>query len=153
MDRRFNTPESFWQRVVRAGADECWEWQGGRDGKSYGRVGFERKASQPAQRVAWRLTYGPIPEGMVICHHCDNPPCCNPSHLFAGTQRDNIADRHAKGRTVNPPSRAKLTDAQVREVRRLYAGGLTQVEIASRFPVSRGNLSKIINRRLYAHVR
>lgn len=142
-----NTPDTFWRRVARLSTHECWEWQGRRNEKGYGVIGWNGKPSVGAHRIAWTLTNGAIPEGMCVLHRCDNPP-----HLFIGTQRENIADRDSKGRTVDPPSRAKLTDDQVRELRRLYESGITQVELAKRFPVSRGNLSKILNRRSYTHV-
>jgi len=148
-DRRVTTAENFWARV-RMG-DGCWEWQGRCDDKGYGAVGFRSRPAR-AHRVAWILAHGEIAPEFVVCHSCDNPPCCNPAHLFLGTQIENIADRHAKGRTVPPPSRAKLTDEQVHELRDLYAAGWTQTRLAARFPVSRGNISKILNRRLYSHV-
>lgn len=125
----------------------CVVWTGRRDEKGYGRAGRRK-----AHRVAWETANGPIPTGLCVLHRCDNPPCCNPAHLFLGTQLDNVRDREAKGRGVAPPSRAKLTDAQVREMRRLYALGETQIKLAKKYPVSRGNLSKIVNGRLYSHV-
>ena len=75
----------------------CMEWMGSRDELGYGDVGFRGK-STGAHRVAWELKHGPIPHGMCICHHCDNPPCVNPDHLFLGTHRDNAIDRFSKGR-------------------------------------------------------
>lgn len=76
----------------------CWEWQAGRS--SVWGYGSARVAGRtvPAHRLSWQLTYGDIPAGMVVCHACDNPPCVRPSHLFLGTQRDNIQDSLAKGR-------------------------------------------------------
>ncbi len=118
----------------------CDEWSGYRNEKGYGIINGRR-----AHRVAWEEANGPIPEGMVVCHSCDNPPCVNPSHLFVGTQQENIADRHAKGRTVNPPSRRKLTERQVSIMRILYRHGDTQQSLAGLFQVSRGNVSKIVN--------
>ena len=128
---------------------DCIEWSGRRNEKGYGYTGNRRRA----HRVAWEVVNGAIPDGLCVLHRCDNPPCVRVEHLFLGTQRENIADRQAKGRTVNPPSRRKLTDEQVRQIRAEYDGGLvTQQALAERWDVSRGNLSRILNRRSYAHV-
>lgn len=89
-------PARFWIRVDgSAGDDACWPWLGARDPKGYGQAGKRWRA----HRVAMFLTNGPIPPGMFVCHHCDNPPCCNPAHLFIGTVTDNMRDCAAKGRT------------------------------------------------------
>ena len=87
----------------------CWFWKT-KTVKHYGSVWFNGKTTG-AHKVAWIITNGPVPDGMQVLHTCDNPPCCNPAHLFLGTNADNAADRHAKGRTklveVTPELRAK----------------------------------------------
>jgi HNH endonuclease len=75
----------------------CWEWSGARDRYGYGKLRRDT-VYWKAHRLAWTLEHGPIPDGMYVCHHCDNPPCVNPAHLFLGTSRDNQLDRVAKGR-------------------------------------------------------
>lgn len=89
--------QEFWQSAIR---DErgCWVWQRSTNRGGYGNVYFDGR-SDGSHRVAWRLTHGRIPTGMYVLHHCDNPPCVNPEHLFVGTQKDNIRDAHRKGRT------------------------------------------------------
>ncbi len=77
----------------------CWLWQGGRTGKGYGAIGVEGK-TKGVHRVAWELVNGPIPDGMLICHHCDIRNCINPEHLFLGTHTDNMQDALKKGRLV-----------------------------------------------------
>jgi hypothetical protein len=87
--------ERFWSKVDVCGPDECWEWTAYRLPAGYGTFG---RPTTTTHRIAWQLTNGPIPEGMFVCHKCDNPPCVNPAHLFVGTQQDNLRDMWSKGR-------------------------------------------------------
>jgi hypothetical protein len=94
-------PMNFWAKVDRsAGPDACWPFMGYRDADGYG-----RQKAFTSMRIVWALVHGPIPPHMVICHQCDNPPCCNPDHLFIGTIQDNMTDaelkRHKRNRVKN----------------------------------------------------
>lgn len=134
------------------GIDECWEWTGFRNRKGYGQC---KSAGQPtigAHRLSWIVHHGPIPEGMCVCHKCDNPPCVNPHHLFLGTIADNTADMMRKGRhrisprygTDNP--RCKLSDDQIREIY-YERHGDSPSSLAAEFGVSQSLISIIRNHR------
>lgn len=128
------------------GAD-CWEWAGSRNRAGYGVVRMT-DSSFPAHRVSYELFIGPIPEGWCVCHRCDNPPCCNPNHLFVGTKDDNNQDKVAKGRNA-----ATLAAEDVTKIRNLYAnGGVLQRELAQIYGVARSNISLMISRKTWRHV-
>lgn len=95
----------FWLKVDRRGENDCWLWLAsctGSSGVEHGQFTLQRRHGQQrhlkAHRVAWELCRGPIPDGLKVCHTCDVPRCCNPAHLFIGTQQDNLADARRKGR-------------------------------------------------------
>jgi len=88
--------ERFWNKVKIIQQDDCWIWTGATV-KKYGEFAFEGKI-QSTHRVSWQIHFGTIPDGMDVLHHCDNPPCINPKHLFLGTHSDNMQDAKRKGR-------------------------------------------------------
>ncbi|MCC0013822.1 MAG: HNH endonuclease [Rhodobiaceae bacterium] len=155
----------FWSKVaVTASDDDCWEWQAATDKRGYGRfsVGTSRNATMLAHRAAFVLSAGFLPE--AVCHRCDNPRCCNPDHLFAGTRNDNNKDMTAKGRhwSVVCPEKsvkgeahgsAKLTEDDVIAIRREYASGhVSQRALAARYGVSQRTVVKIVKRIGWRHV-
>jgi hypothetical protein len=89
--------EIFWSRVDRRGPDECWLWTGGRDPKGYGQF-YRGRTKYRANRAVLELLTGRPLGDLLSCHRCDNPPCCNPAHLFIGTISDNTRDAFLKGR-------------------------------------------------------
>lgn len=149
-------PERFFRYVTKT--PECWEWTGYRSPLGYGRFNLTGTKPVLAHRFAWELQHGPIPDGLVVCHHCDNPRCVRPDHLFLGTQRDNLLDMGRKGRrrgtfssarTSGEANRAaKLTVEEVRRIRDL-APMLPHIEIAAMFNICKTHVSKIVRRRTW----
>tara|TARA_Y100000310_G_scaffold240365_1_gene244193 strand:+ start:516 stop:974 length:459 start_codon:yes stop_codon:yes gene_type:complete len=133
-------------RSLDVGDNECWEWPWGRNRLGYGGVQFNKKWHR-AHRVAWILFVGPIPKDMFVCHHCDNPPCVNPNHLWIGSHRDNVDDMLNKGRSNNHHGQnnpnARLTEDDVSEIKHRYDEGEYQYEIARVFGISQQHVSQI----------
>jgi len=147
--------ERFWEKVDKRNPDQCWEWTGARDQQGYGSIRPFRKAS----RASWVIHFGSIPDGMYICHRCDNPSCVNPSHLFLGTNADNLRDMRAKGRAYNPGTpgeknvSAKLTEIEVTEIRSRYANGEgSHSQLAAHYGVSSSLIGQIIKRQIWKHI-
>ena len=146
MDKN-STEESFWENVIKT--DKCWVYQGKPNHAGYKLVQFRRERIF-AHRLSWRFTFGEIPEGKLICHHCDNPPCVRPNHLFLGDSQSNIDDMIKKGRMVinrgNKNHRSTITEDQVREVRSLLTlGKFTHRQIAEQLKISYWIIIKIAN--------
>ena len=150
----------FWSRVKITGLLDCWLWQGTRMPFGYGLTGGLNGVTTTAHRVAWAIVYGTVPEGMFVLHKCDNPPCVNPNHLYAGTQKDNARDAIERGRftyAVSPcgidhPG-AKLTEADVIQIRRLAEQGCySQKSIGGWFGISATMVCYIKLRRKWAHI-
>lgn len=156
MTRTTPLPLRFWPRVNKRGPEDCWEWTGQRHPSGYGTIKVAGMM-RGAHRVAWELSHGTIPAGLFVCHSCDNPPCCNPAHLFLGTSADNTRDSTAKGRHRNPRllgernPQAKLTERDA-EIIRLLCGriGLTQREVARRYGVTQSLVSQIMTQKVWA---
>ena len=148
--------DKFWKNVDVCEANKCWLWKLCTVGKGYGYLGHKGR-NLLAHRVAWMLTYGPIPEGMCVCHHCDVKLCCNPEHLFLGTIADNNADMARKGRYFHPTGekhpRHKLTEEIVLMIRQRYAmGDITQQRLADEYGVDDSTVSRIVNCHRWKHV-
>jgi hypothetical protein len=157
----------FWKKVKKSSPNKCWPFVGDKTHHGYGRFTEHPRKAKPghpkptptmAHRLAWEYTYGKIPDGLSVCHHCDNRPCCNPTHLFLGTQQDNNRDRHLKGRTVavrgEMQGSSKLTEKQVREIRSQYQPFKVSLNsLAKKFAVSKRTILFIVQGRYWRHVR
>jgi HNH endonuclease len=157
----------FWSKVDKDGPvhpehGQCWVWTGCRNANGYGRFMLRRRLEY-SHRVAWELSFGPIPDGLWVLHKCDNGRvgCVNPAHLFLGTVADNVADMVAKGRGAPPPLRrgeangggGKLTEADVRAIADEHAAGdLTIKAIARKYGVSGTMVGYIARRQSWRHL-
>lgn len=131
--------ERFWPKVEKPSGDGCWVWTGCRVKKGYGIVRLDRSERMASvHRVSWALHNGPIPDGLLVLHRCDNPPCVNPDHLFLGTHTDNMKDMVRKGRQSK-----KLTPDQARTVYRRALAGEPHASIAKDFGIRREAVSAI----------
>lgn len=151
----------FWTKVKTGDFHECWEWQNSCYSNKYGRfdvavqkIAKPRSISFMTHRVAYFLGHGIHPGNLCVCHRCDNPKCCNPDHLFLGTQIDNLEDMISKGRKAlgERVNFAKLTSDQVLRIRDLYKKGDLQKNIASLFGVTRTCISHIVTRVSWKHL-
>lgn len=148
--------QRFWGKVNKRGPNECWPWTAARHKYGYGcfRIG---KKWHRASRIAWELSTGKKPaQHLGVLHRCDNPSCCNPHHLFLGTQLDNVRDMAAKGRRVNhlgeDHGRSVLTTADVKIIRATPFRRGAFTELAERLGVAKNTIGDIYRRRTWRHV-
>jgi hypothetical protein len=151
------TPEQrFWEKVIKAENDQCWEWQAATDDDGYGIFGIEGCTAAKAHRVSYEWATGIKPGDLKVLHHCDNPPCVNPQHLYLGTPMDNMQDKIARGRAKYIHGEdhygAKLTARQVRTIRRLRNNGSSFRELAKKYNVTASNIMKIVTRDSWKHI-
>ena len=137
--------DRFWAKVDKT--DTCWVWVGATFRESgYGQIAVGPKKRR-ANRVAWELTYGEIPKGMLVCHKCDNPSCVRPDHLFLGTHRDNCNDMMSKQRCDRV-----LSWDLAKEIRERYAKGEKQNALAKELGVSPAAIWKVVNNKSWGLV-
>jgi len=146
--------DRFYSKVKKTYS--CWNWIGGKDKNNCGKFLINRKTYR-ANRASWQIHKSKIPENLFVLHKCDNPSCVRPSHLFLGTQKDNMRDMVLKGRTVNQRGennrRAKLTEDKVRKIRELYAKRtVNQKVLAKLFNISYQHISNIVNKKRWKHI-
>jgi hypothetical protein len=143
----------FWAKVKMGMG--CWTWCGSHTKTGYGQIGRGGAGAGNwlAHRLSWELHFGPIPERLEVCHHCDNPACVNPAHLFLGTHAENFRDAVAKGRVQHGANhyRAKLDDIAVADIRRRAREGETEAAIAELYDIALSAVHKVIVRKNWKH--
>lgn len=144
----------FWGKVEKT--DECWLWRAAlKKPENYGFFTIDGKL-QYAHRYAWQSERGPIPQGLLVCHTCDNPTCVRVSHLFLGTHKDNVDDCVRKGRRTilrgEDHYQQKMNKAQVLEIRRRVAAGEVQRRLAKEFGIHQVTVSEIVRRKIWKHI-
>lgn len=158
---------NFQRRVEISLVSGCWNWKGLKSRFGYGVIGkspYIRTGKKTyTHQLSWMIYNGEIPDGMFVCHHCDNPACVNPDHLFLGTPQDNVDDKMRKGRHKtrvhygkSHPQHGtnskfhKLSDLDVQEIRKLKKDGSTLRFIANKFGVAHGTINSIIQGRKWS---
>lgn len=161
---------AFWAKInVTENKDECWEWKEYVDKNGYGRFKIGRTFF-PSHRVSFSLSKKGKLSSFLVCHKCDNPKCCNPAHLFLGTQQENIDDCIAKGRYITGDKNgmvkhpelvtkgdkhhnAKFTDSQIIDIRKIYAEGKTShKKLGKIYSVSANTIKDIVNGKTWKHL-
>lgn len=147
---RIPIKQRFWLKVEKT--DDCWNWTGCRNKHGYGMIGEGGSNGRGilSHRLSWELHNGEIPQGIEVCHKCDNPTCVNPNHLWLGTHAENMRDRSIKGRAYGAKGecngKAKLNRKLVREIRDLYkTGEFSHTGLAETFNVSKASIYYIVN--------
>lgn len=146
----------MWARVDKSGGpDACWIWQGARNDRGYGQIRQGRSVLY-THRMALESVSEPAQSGLFALHRCDNPPCCNPSHLSWGKASDNMRDCVAKGR--NKPNRGELsgrsilTEESVIAIRQLSASGRSNSSLAKQFGVHTRTVRGVVMRENWTHI-
>lgn len=147
--------ERLWEKVDVKAESECWEYKEYRNQDGYGVITTVGDKKILTHRVAFMSKNGIIPDGMRILHKCDNPPCCNPNHLFLGTQADNVRDMHQKGRATKVQGekshKAKLTNEEVLEIRATYNGG-NRMGLSKKYKVHHNTIMWIVTNKSWKHL-
>lgn len=138
--------DKFWRFVDKSRT--CWEWTGSKDGGNYGVYRSPNLPDDKAHRLSWIFYNTEIPEGLLVCHKCDNPSCVNPNHLFLGTDKDNVLDKMNKGRFIKMRGklngRCKLSVDDVRDIRELHNDGLSYKQISKIYSIGMTQIGRII---------
>lgn len=135
---------------------DCWLWTASLAGKGYGQMKLPKQRKQEyAHRLAYMIYKGAIPDGIQVCHKCDNPRCCNPEHIFLGTSSDNHLDMKEKNRHLygEKNSQAKLSDTKISQIKKCIDSGMSQSIIAKAFGIHQTTVSKINRGCRWQHIK
>lgn len=147
--------ERFHEKWMLNEESGCWEWQAATMGRGYGFIKIPGTRKQiNAHRLSYLIHYSSIPDDKIVCHSCDNPKCVKPSHLFLGTQSENLTDMKSKGRHLNGEknTESKLTEGMVRQIHNLAKQGVSQSKIGRSYGVGQGTVWKILHGQRWKHV-
>lgn len=141
----------FWRKVEKT--DSCWLWTGAKFENGYGAI-WTNPITQRAHRISWELNRGKIPPGLIVCHHCDNPPCVRPDHLFLGTLSDNRRDMVEKKRGLVGAlnSNSVLTEEQVLKLRELNGKSFSISLLTSEYGVSKNTIRRAISGETWSYL-
>lgn len=147
----------FW-KYTNIRHDGCWEWQSCKDKDGYGKLYCQQpKGNASVHRISFELHHGPIPAGYFVCHHCDNPSCVNPTHLYAGTVVDNNRDRVNRNRSRDQRGSksptAKLHESDVLAIHDAVRNGAVQRHLAGKYGVSPSTICMIVSGKVWPHVK
>jgi hypothetical protein len=153
----FDEIERFWFFINKTTENECWNWQHSMDGGGYGTFVTHKYGMEKSHRIAYLEKVGKIPDGMFVLHHCDNPACCNPKHLFLGTHQDNMDDKVSKNRQHHPlgimNGRAQITEKIVKQIRKdHFIRGLSYRQLVTKYMISQTQIGRIVKKESWAWV-
>jgi hypothetical protein len=151
--------DKFWSKVDKGAENECWIWTGAKRWNGYGKFIHNYKTIL-AHKASFEINRGTIGDGLVVCHSCDNRACCNPNHLWLGTQAENMQDMFKKGRNAKSKPkgscerhpRAKLKNSDIPEIKKLYSNGESSRSIGKKYGVSKTMILFIVKDKNWKHL-
>lgn len=152
---RVPSEQRFWKYVVKT--ETCWFWSGGKSKNGYGKFNpsHEQRTWEKAHRYSWKLHRGEIPKGEVVCHRCNVKLCIRPEHLYVASQQQNTLDAMVDGLCPRGETHgnAKLTEIQIKEIRAIYQPRVRTMDfLAKRYNVTKTQISRILNRKVWTHI-
>lgn len=146
--------KNHYEKNVIKNENGCWGWKGHVSKQGYGKTFYKKAIS--INRASWIIHFGEIPEGILVCHYCDNPICSRPNHLFLGNHLQNIHDMMEKGRKKkilgSQVGTSRLKEDEIVEIKKMLKLGIKQKEIAQQFGVNKGTISAINMKKSWSHI-
>lgn len=153
----FDEITRFWFYVDTGNENECWEWERSKDGGGYGVFTTHKYGREKSHRISYLECVGEIPEGLMVLHTCDNPSCCNPKHLFLGTNQENMDDKVKKNRQSRlfggDNGRCQMSEKNIMSMRKDYrSGNFSYSDLVYKYKISQTQVARIIKRESWAWV-